>query len=122
MVAAAGPATTKATWADWRPGEPPQPDEVLTRDELLDRLATEGVTVSVDDLQNWQRAGVVPYGIRRWHRGATRMLYPPWMVDLLRHLRVQQQAGRGSATSPTSCACSRTPGFHRQVPQPCQPA
>ena len=84
---------TRETWRDWEPIGAPEPNELLTRDELLSRLQAEGVTVSADDLRNWQLAGVIPYGERRWHAGATRVLYPAWMVGTVRNLRRLQGEG-----------------------------
>ncbi|MDP9470071.1 MAG: hypothetical protein M3Q71_05300 [Chloroflexota bacterium] len=80
----------RRTWRDWLPPGTPEPDTLLTRTELLARLHAEGVDVSTHDLDNWQTAGIIPYGIRRRHEGATRTLYPKWMVDLIRYLRELQ--------------------------------
>ena len=91
----ATPAKPKRqTWQDWRPEDRNlAPSDLLTRDQLIQHLTDKGIRVSVDDIRNWQGAGLIPYGIRRRHEGATRTLYPPWMVDLLRLLRVLQGQG-----------------------------
>jgi hypothetical protein len=90
-------ATTEAakreTWADWRPGDPIDPEQLLTRQELVDRARTEGIVVSAQDIANWQGDGVLPRGIRRRRGRVTETLYPHWYVDLLRDLRAQQEEG-----------------------------
>lgn len=66
--------------------------QTLTRDEVLDRLRDGGVEVSAYDLQNWQQAGIIPHGVRKRHEGATRLMYPWWMVDIIRTLRELQRS------------------------------
>ncbi len=83
---------TKRTWRDWAP-DAPEPPDLLSRDELVERLAAEGVKASVRDLRNWQVAGAIPYGIRRWDGDAPRAMYPLWMADLVRELRAMQAQG-----------------------------
>jgi len=83
----------KETWADWLPPDAPAPTELMTRDELLTRLREEGLAVSRDNLRDWQSAGVTPYGINRWHEGATRTLYASWVVNVIRTLRAMQADG-----------------------------
>jgi DNA-binding transcriptional MerR regulator len=82
----------RETWRTWQRDGVSEP-VVITRDDLLSRLTTEGVHVNVDNLQNWQEDGVIPYGTRQWHNGATRLMYPPWMFDIVRELREQQAHG-----------------------------
>jgi hypothetical protein len=91
---------TVGDWRDWLPDEAPEPplDELLTRDQLLVQLNDDGVKVTAYDLENWQRTGIIPRGIRRWHRrqdgsGATESFYPRWMADVIRHLRALQGEG-----------------------------
>ncbi len=81
------------TWRDWMPEGAPEPN-LVTREELIGQLAEQGLAVSEDDFQYWQGAGVIPFGVRRWHQGATRLLYPVWMIDLIRQLRIWQVEGR----------------------------
>src|SRR5215218_2300035 len=50
----------RETWADWWPGHETDPDQLLTRQELADRAATEGIAVSAQEISNWQRAGILP--------------------------------------------------------------
>jgi len=90
--------TNKGSWRDWTWPDALEPalDDLLTRDDLLDRLRAEGVRASVEDLRNWQRVGAIPYGVRQRHSGATRVLYPPWMIDVVRYLReLQGHSGEG---------------------------
>lgn len=82
----------RQTWRDWQRNDVPEPS-LITRDELLSRLDAEGIQVSVDNLQNWQEDGVTPYGTRQWHGGATRLMYPSWMVGVVRMLRHLQGQG-----------------------------
>ncbi len=85
----------QVTWRDppWSPVGAPEPDELMTRDELIEALNREGLGVSVGDLRNWQSAGVVPYAVKRWTGDATRGVYPGWMVDVVRDLRRLQGEG-----------------------------
>ncbi len=109
----------KETWLDWLPGGTPEPpvDELLTRDDLLEGLRRDGVVVREDDLQNWQGAGIVPYGVRRRHPSSRtgRMLYPWWMGHVLRDLRVLQAEGR-SLRSIAPILRQRAAGYARQEP------
>ncbi len=92
-MATEAPTNARKTWRDWLGTDEPEPAEVLTRDELLAALEREGLGVSVDDIRNWQLAGVIPYAVRRWRDGAVRGLYPGWMVDVVRDLRRLQGEG-----------------------------
>jgi len=92
-MSAETPKPNRETWRDWiAPGEP-EPDDLLTRDELIDELRRQGYPVRPHDLQNWQSAGVIPYGVNRWHAGAVRTIYPIWMIDLLRLLKTLRKNG-----------------------------
>jgi hypothetical protein len=67
------------TWESWFTAGTVIPDAALmTRQALLSALHGQGVMVSTKDLKNWQAAGVIPYGARRWHgaTGTSRTLYP----------------------------------------------
>lgn len=88
-------AVGRQAWRDWLPAEAaePAPDDLLTRDELIARLKDEGIQVSAYDLGNWQRAGAIPHGLRRWHDGAPAVLYPPGMVEVVRRVRDLQAQG-----------------------------
>ena len=81
-------APTKAkqeTWRDWAP-DAPEPSALLTRQELLDRLAREGFPTTGNQLRYWQTAGLVPYPVRRRQGQAVYAYYPPWMVEIVRAL------------------------------------
>jgi hypothetical protein len=84
----------RETWRDWEPEGTPEPELLLTRDHVLDQLRDEGFIVSRNDMRNWQTAGVIPYGINRWHEGAVRTLYPGWAAPMLRSVRTLQGEGR----------------------------
>jgi hypothetical protein len=92
------PSRKRETWRDWvLPGfVVPDDEELITREELLGQLQTQGVEVDVDDLRNWQTQGVIPYGERVWHKetGRTRVVYPTWMVPVLAQLRHLQGKGK----------------------------
>lgn len=88
-------AVTRETWLDWQhaeaPGEP-EPDEtdLMSRSEFIARLNRLGADVDEGDLRFWEYQGVLPRATKRWHDGANRVFYPPWMlatVVLLRELQ-----------------------------------
>jgi hypothetical protein len=80
------PRDHRLTWRDWIPAEPgwfgPTDEELITRDELLDRVQELGVKIHPRTLQILENQGLVPRPIRQWHEGAVRALYAPWVVDL----------------------------------------
>jgi hypothetical protein len=80
------------TWRDWLDPDEPEPiaSELITRDELLERLRNEGINVSSHDLKNWQRLGVLPLGIPHREGRSTRALYPPQAVIALALVRQLQ--------------------------------
>ena len=89
----------RETWRDWL-----APDgfrlvggKLITRDELLERLRDEGIDVSIHDLKNWQRLGVLPHGIPRREGRSTHALYPPQVVIALALVRQLQDQGREMA-------------------------
>ena len=91
-MAANAPTTPKpSTWRDWMPAGAPEPEELLTRDELLARLKAWRVDATEADLRFWEYSGVLPRPIRRWHNGAVRALYPDWFPHLVRELRRLQR-------------------------------
>ena len=71
--------TKQETWADWFPDAP---EEALgTIDDLLGTLEDrkkqpEDPKVTADNIRYWQKAGILPAPIKRWHDGATRAIYP----------------------------------------------
>ena len=80
------PKAPRATWRDWAP-DAPEPAELLTREELLDRLDATGTLVTANQLRYWQAAGLVPYPIKRRRGQAVYGYYPPWMIEFIRSLR-----------------------------------
>ena len=83
----------KVSWTRWQADDPIDPGELITRDDLIQRLTAEGVAVTAADLIYWQRRGVIPYGERQWIGRVARVYYPGWMVDVIRELREQQAKG-----------------------------
>ena len=79
-----GATATHETWRDWVPPGWPQPhdDDLITRDEVLRRAKGLGADINPRTFQSWEAIGILPRPVRRWHDGAVRALYPPWMVDL----------------------------------------
>jgi DNA-binding transcriptional MerR regulator len=87
---------TQATWADWMPpGDNTEHAPTWTREELIARLATLGVTVTVTDFRFWEGSGVLPRAVKRWHEEtrSVRALYPGRAVWIVSDLRDLQNAG-----------------------------
>ncbi len=82
----------RQTWRDWAP-DAPEPDELLTRDELVERLRAEDVAVRPQDFLFWQRKGVLPYPVKRRSGTATTAYYARWVAGLVRELRRLQGQG-----------------------------
>ncbi len=79
-------------WRAWLEPGAPEP-RLLTGDELLATAERLGIKVDARDLRYWAAEGVLPGPVRRRHHGATRALYPRWLVDLIYHLRRYQDEG-----------------------------
>lgn len=79
------PKAKRETWADWIPPGwfGPTDEELITRDELLEQTRELGAEIHPRTLQIMEKQGLVPRPVRRWHDGATRALYAPWVVDLV---------------------------------------
>ncbi len=77
-------APSRETWVDWIPAGwfGPSDEELITRDELLNRARALGADIHPRTLQILENQGLVPRPVRRWHDGAVRALYAPWVVDL----------------------------------------
>ena len=93
--------TTKPgeTWFDWMPPEGREDalldaEPLLTRDELIAELKKLGVEATPRDFNLWQQRGALPSPLRRRHKGATRAVYPRWMIGLVVKLRDFQGDGR----------------------------
>ncbi len=83
----------KETWRDWLPPGTPDPEPLLTREELLTRLRKAGVKADEGDLRFWEYHGVLPRAIKKWHDGANRVFYPRWMIHMVALLRAYQTIG-----------------------------
>lgn len=84
---------TRETWRDWMPEGSPEPADLMTREAFLARLNGVGVDAVEGDLRFWEYHGVLPRAIRRWHDGASRVLYPRWMIMAVALLRDFQDLG-----------------------------
>src|SRR5689334_15674713 len=82
MPTATAPPTDR-TWRSWlRAGEPEPPeDELLTRAEFVAALQELYPFIEETTVATWERAGALPRPVRRWHHGATRALYPRWLIN-----------------------------------------
>src|SRR5215211_8268723 len=76
---------TTGDWRDWLPiGEPePTADDLVTRDELLERVRESGIDFNARTFQHWEAMGALPRPLRRWHDGAVRALYPAWLALMI---------------------------------------
>jgi len=83
----------RETWRDWMEPDAPNPDVLLTRKELLERLQAEGVDVTPSALAYWENQRITPRGDKRWINGTPQSLYPEWMIPMLRTVRALQEDG-----------------------------
>lgn len=84
------------TWRDppWSRPDSPEPEQLLTREQLVAQLQQESAQEIPDrTLRNWHGAGIVPRPIRRWHEGRPASLYAPWVVDLIIFASALRAAG-----------------------------
>jgi hypothetical protein len=61
--------------------------EMITREEFIEELKQQGVSLTKSNLVRWQQLGILDKPIRIWHRGATRALYH--RADLTMALRAR---------------------------------
>jgi len=80
-------------WTAWVPTNRNSMDELITRDEIVDRVRQSGIHVTADDLRYWERQSVLPRAIRRRRGNATYALFPEWYVQLVIWIRAWQQQG-----------------------------
>lgn len=86
------------TWIDWLKSVPlavamASAQPLLSKDELLSRLAEAGIKVSARDLVYWQQRGTVPYPTKRRENRTTTATYPAWMPSFIQTLREEQEVG-----------------------------
>ena len=94
MPTAEAQAKPKETWRDWAGPYAPEPDPLLSRDEVLDRLRQIRVEATERDLRFWEAKGVLPRPVRQMHRSAIRAVYPWWYPHLVWEVRRLQQFGQ----------------------------
>ncbi len=82
----------RETWRDWLPAGTAA-GELLTREQILERLRRWRVEATEADLRYWEYEGILPRPVRRSHEGAVRAIYPAWFVPLVRELRHLQRSG-----------------------------
>jgi DNA-binding transcriptional MerR regulator len=92
------PKPSQESWRDWLgPDAPdPSPDELLTRDEVAQQANAwlrNRKPITPRDLLLWEQLGILPRGIRRRHKGASRNIYPRWVSALARDIRELQHQG-----------------------------
>lgn len=94
------PEVSDKTWRAWvMQGWPlPKDDDLILRSDVLDRVRSHGHVVTVRRLQLWENRGVIPLPIRRWHDGAVRALYAPWVVDMICDLCRWRKKPKGAKT------------------------
>jgi DNA-binding transcriptional MerR regulator len=81
------------TWRDWQPEGTPDPDELLTRDEFIERARNLHLDIEARDILFWQQRGVLPYGVKKHLDGVNRVVYPRWMLMTISLLRALQSFG-----------------------------
>lgn len=76
------PVHTRESWSHWFPDA--DEDEQGTIEDLLAYLKRiDRPDVSADNIRFWQKVGVIPAPVKRWHNNATRALYPVTHVALV---------------------------------------
>jgi DNA-binding transcriptional MerR regulator len=66
----------------------------LTHDELVERVRGRGISLTIPTFDYYRNIGVLPRPVRRRYRGATRPVYPEWMVEAVEHLKQLQWDGK----------------------------
>ena len=82
----------RETWVTWMPAGATDVERI-TRDDLIEELAIEGVAVTARTLMYWEKQGVLPHPERKWSDGAPRVFYPRWFIPAIKHLRELQNSG-----------------------------
>jgi len=90
-------AKYKETWKDWMPEGAPEPPDLQTREDVVEWIGRQqgaGMRpITAGDIAYWEGIGVLPRGVRRWHEGSAKALYPGWYWLLARQVRSLQHAG-----------------------------
>jgi hypothetical protein len=85
----------KETWRDWMATEEGlEEGELLSRTHLLNALVIfHGIPMKAPTLVEWEQLGLLPRPIRKHHKGATRALYPGWIIPLVVFIYEQRRHG-----------------------------
>ncbi len=83
----------RETWRDWQPPGAPEPEQLLTKEQLLAELRKMGEHISARTLNHWQAIGLIPRPVRRWYEGKPASLYPAWMPELVALARGRRSDG-----------------------------
>jgi len=84
---------SRPTWRDWLGHDAPEPTEMLSREQLIDRLRADHINVTSATIALWQRRGLLPYPTKRREGTATIGYYPNWIATLVQELRRLQGSG-----------------------------
>jgi hypothetical protein len=88
------PAKSKReTWLDWQPPDAPEPEQLLTKGQLLDELRKMGEHIPERTLNHWQSLGMIPRPVRRWHAGKPASFYAEWVVEAVVRARDMRRDG-----------------------------
>lgn len=88
------PEVKRENVLDWLPPELHGAlGHLLTRDEVIEHLKRRHVEVNAGNIRSWEHIGILPLGIRRWHEGATRTLYPTASIYAILKIKELQALG-----------------------------
>ena len=107
------PDVVSENWRAWIPPGWPEPadEDLIGRDELLAMVRQRGVDLTPRTLQLWENQGIVPRPVRRWHDGAVRALYAPWVADIVEVVAYRRRGpGRWSVDDTRKDARDRVAG------------
>lgn len=80
------------TWRDFLPLRHPVP-QLITRAELLMKLAEVGIEVSERTLRFWEARGILPRPVRQSHAGVVQAVYPDWFPFIVQKVYRHRQEG-----------------------------
>lgn len=81
------------TWRDYLPPALP-PMQLITRAELLTKLAARSEAVSARTLRYWEAEGVLPRAVRQFHEGSIQAVYPFWYDDVVQVVAQHRKEGK----------------------------